>query len=60
MEALEDAARALGYERVRLDTGDRQPEAFALFQSLGFREIPDYNGNPGASYWMEKDLSAGK
>ena len=56
MEALEDAARGLGYERVRLDTGDQQPEALGLFRALGFRETADYNGNPWASYWMEKDL----
>ncbi len=57
MEALEDAARELGYQRVRLDTGDRQPEALALFRALGFRDVPDYNGNPAASYWLEKPLS---
>ena len=22
----------------------------------GFREIPDYNGNPGAEIWMEATL----
>jgi GNAT superfamily N-acetyltransferase len=57
MVALEDAARDLGYSRVRLDTGDRQPEALALFRAIGFREIADYNGNPFASYWMEKQLA---
>ena len=57
MEALEEAARRLGYERVRLDTGDRQPEALALFRALGFHDVPDYNGNPAASYWMETALA---
>ena len=56
MEALEEEARALGLERLRLDTGDQQPEALGLFRGLGFREIEDYNGNPFASYWMEKAL----
>ena len=56
MEALEDEARGLGLERLWLDTGDQQPEALGLFRSLGFREIDDYNGNPFASYWMEKAL----
>ncbi len=54
--ALEDAARSLGYERVRLDVGPKQPEAEHLYRSAGYREIPDYNGNHQATYWGEKDL----
>ena len=54
--ALEDAARSLGYSAVRLDTGDRQPHALALYRSAGYGEIADYNGNPAASFWLEKDL----
>ena len=54
--ALEDAARDLGYARVRLDTGPRQPHAGALYLSAGYREIPDYNDNPAASFWGEKNL----
>lgn len=53
---LEDAARRLGYSRVRLDTGSEQRRAKRLYQSAGYREIADYNGNPHASYWAEKDL----
>jgi GNAT superfamily N-acetyltransferase len=49
-------ARSLGYTRARLDTGDRLPEARALFLDFGFRDIDDYNGNPYAYYWMELDL----
>jgi GNAT superfamily N-acetyltransferase len=56
LTALEDAARALGYERVRLDTGARQPHARALYTSAGFKPIPDYNDNPKAAYWGEKVL----
>src|SRR4051794_538824 len=54
--ALEDAARSLGYDRVRLDTGPRQPHARALYASTGYREVAPYNDNPYASYWGEKDL----
>ena len=54
--ALEGAARELGYARVRLDTGAEQPHARALYESAGYREIPDYNDNPFASYWGEKTL----
>ena len=56
LTALEDAARDLGYTRVRLDTGPRQPHAKALYVSAGYTEIPDYNRNPAASFWGEKDL----
>jgi GNAT superfamily N-acetyltransferase len=54
--ALEDAARALGYTRVRLDTGPRQPHARALYESVGYRPVAAYNDNPFASYWGEKEL----
>ena len=56
LAGLEDAARRLGYERVRLDTGPRQPHAEALYTSAGFVEIPSYNGNPVATYFGEKRL----
>jgi GNAT superfamily N-acetyltransferase len=55
--ALEDLARELGYTTTRLDTGNRQPHALALYLSAGYLEIPDYNGNPNASFWAEKVLS---
>lgn len=54
---LEVHARALGYEVLRLDTGDLQPEAFGLFRSAGYEQIADYNDNAWATYWMEKQLS---
>ena len=54
--ALEDAARERGYARVRLDTGPQQPHARTLYLSAGYTEIPDYNGNPAASFWGEKEL----
>jgi GNAT superfamily N-acetyltransferase len=57
LEQLEQHARELGYERLRLDTGDLQPEALGLFRSAGYEQIPDYNGNSWATYWMEKRLT---
>ena len=57
LEQLEQHARDLGYELLRLDTGDLQPEALGLFRSAGYRQIPDYNGNTWATYWMEKRLA---
>jgi GNAT superfamily N-acetyltransferase len=56
LAALEDAARNLGYARVRLDTGPKQPHAEALYRSAGYAEIADYNGNPYASFFGEKAL----
>lgn len=42
LAALEDEARELGYELVRLETGDRQPEAIKLYVSSGFEPIPRF------------------
>jgi GNAT superfamily N-acetyltransferase len=59
LEALEDTARDLGYDRVRLDTGDKQPNAEALYRSAGYRPIGNYNANQYASFWGEKELASG-
>jgi GNAT superfamily N-acetyltransferase len=42
LAALEEEARNLGYELVRLETGHLQPEAIALYASSGFAPIPRY------------------
>jgi GNAT superfamily N-acetyltransferase len=56
LQALEGAARELGYTNARLDTGPEQPHAKALYESAGYVEIPDYNANPHASFWAERAL----
>ena len=56
LEGLEEQARRLGYRRVRLNTGDRQPEALGLFRSAGYLEVEDFNGYAFAHHWMEKEL----
>jgi GNAT superfamily N-acetyltransferase len=53
---LESECRRLGYWRIRLDTGSDQPSARALYESSGYRRIADYNGNPLAAFWFEKEL----
>jgi GNAT superfamily N-acetyltransferase len=42
LEALEAAARGLGYVAVVLETGDRQREALGLYTSAGYERIPCY------------------
>jgi GNAT superfamily N-acetyltransferase len=56
LRALEGAARSMGYERVRLDTGPKQEHAERLYRRAGFVPIAAYNDNPFASFWGEKDL----
>jgi GNAT superfamily N-acetyltransferase len=54
--ALEEAARTLGYEVARLDTGPDQPHARALYESAGYVEIGNFNHSPVATYFGEKAL----
>ena len=56
LQALEDAARGLGYTVARLDTGSRQPHAERLYASQGYRAIGNFNDNPVAHYFGEKRL----
>jgi GNAT superfamily N-acetyltransferase len=51
-EAVLEAALRLGYACVLLDTLDEMESARALYEDLGFQEIPPYYHNPlpGAHY----------
>lgn len=51
-DAIMDAARIGGYSHVLLDTLDDMETARALYEDLGFEEIPPYYHNPiaGAHY----------
>ena len=53
---LEAIATEMGCAVVRLDTGDKQPAALALYRAAGYHDIDDYNANPYARYWLEKPL----
>jgi GNAT superfamily N-acetyltransferase len=44
LTTLEEQAAALGYRRVILETGVRQAEAMALYESAGYEPIPNYGG----------------
>ncbi len=57
LQALENAARELGYRVVRLDTGPRQPSAERMYRDAGYRPIRNFNANPIASFFGEKLLS---
>lgn len=54
-----EAARELGYERIRLDTLERLEGAVRLYRELGFEEIPPYCENPlEGALFLEKRLRA--
>lgn len=42
LNALEDAARSVGYPRLILETGTGQPEALGLYASSGYQRIPGF------------------
>jgi GNAT superfamily N-acetyltransferase len=57
LRALEEAARGLGYRIARLDTGPLQPHARELYEAEGYVPIENFNGNPVATFFGEKQLS---
>jgi|SRR6516165_9955172 GNAT superfamily N-acetyltransferase len=60
LEELEFHARRLGYRKVRLETGVRQPEAIQLYESAGYQRISAYGEFSGSplSICFEKSLRA--
>jgi GNAT superfamily N-acetyltransferase len=59
--ALEGSAAAAGHRSVVLNTGDRQPEALALYADLGYSPVQAYGlyaCSPGAVF-LGKDLVLG-
>jgi GNAT superfamily N-acetyltransferase len=42
LAAIEESARDSGRKRVILETGNRQPEAIALYESAGYQRIQDF------------------
>ena len=56
---LENHARANGYQRAMLETGDRQPEALRLYERTGYARcgrFGDYEDDP-LSVFYSKDLT---
>ncbi len=57
VEAVLDAARQAGYSSVLLDTLDDMEAARALYEELGFAEIPPYYHNPIAgAHYLKADI----
>jgi len=59
LSELERLAGGFGYRILRLETGNRQPEAVALYESCGYRKISafgKYIGN-SVSICYEKDVA---
>jgi GNAT superfamily N-acetyltransferase len=42
LQSLEEHARALGWTRLRLETGNEQPDAVAFYAKHGYRAIPRF------------------
>ena len=56
LDALEDAARDLGYDRLRLDTHELLVEAIGLYEAHGYRRIDRYHDYPDPTHFYEKRL----
>lgn len=56
---LERLAGGMGYRAIRLETGDRQPEAIALYEGAGYGRIPNFGAyaRSARSVCFEKRLA---
>ena len=56
-DSILDIARVAGYDSVLLDTLDEMEIARAMYEDLGFKEIPPYYHNPLAgAHYLKVDL----
>jgi putative acetyltransferase len=60
LEAIEAEGRRMGLQRLKLETGSRQPEALGLFERSGYQRCAAFGAYPLGDPWsifMEKALS---
>lgn len=53
---LDGIAAERGCRAIRLDTSSYLTEALGLYRAAGYRQVPDYNDNPKADLWFEREL----
>jgi GNAT superfamily N-acetyltransferase len=58
LRELEEIARQRACRAVRLDTSAYLTSAVRLYRAGGYREVPDYNANPKADLWFERQLDS--
>ncbi|MFC4493497.1 GNAT family N-acetyltransferase [Streptomyces ovatisporus] len=58
LRALEDWAREQGWRSLRLETGDRQPDAVRFYTRSGYERIPNFGAYAGLerSWCFERSL----
>ena len=56
LAAVEDAARERGLSTLRIDTRKDLVEAHALYEVLGYVQIPAFSDGPYSDRWYEKQL----
>ncbi len=58
LRALEDWAREQGWSSLRLETGDRQPDAVRFYTRAGYERIPNFGAYKGleGSWCFERPL----
>jgi len=59
LDALEVHARKRGWTHLRLETGDRQPDAVGFYRRRGFERIPNFGSYAGVDYSLcfERELT---
>jgi len=56
LDRLEGLALAAGSPAVTLDTNSLLTAAGRLYESRGYRQVPDFNGEPHADRWYRKEF----
>lgn len=60
LDHLEQLIRGAGRTEALLDTNSSLTAAVGLYESRGYRRVPDYNGNADADVWFAKSLDGSR